>query len=275
MGPIGLHGGGEFRAGDEPFLRALLEAAGPAVEERRRACAPAPADRSEWADGATLRVVILPTAAARQRPALAIETGIRAFRGVAAGAGAAIRVDGLPIVDRTSAETSQWAGRITGADIVYFTGGDPDVIPSVFPGTLADRALLAARARGAVVAGASAGAMALASWTWTAAGGVAGLGLVRGLVVVPHFGQQDAATWRARLTADDGPGSLGSLGHGGPLGLLGLDERTGIISGPDANPGIDTAWRVAGPGRCHWYPPSGGDPVVAGGGEIVRLIARS
>jgi hypothetical protein len=32
-GPLALHGGGEFLAGDEPFLRAILElAAGMAVE---------------------------------------------------------------------------------------------------------------------------------------------------------------------------------------------------------------------------------------------------
>src|SRR2546430_1020755 len=49
-GPIGLHGGGEFMAGDEPFLLALLEAARPA------------------ADGGPIQAVVVPTAAARHRP---------------------------------------------------------------------------------------------------------------------------------------------------------------------------------------------------------------
>ena len=50
-GPVALHGGGEFLAGDEPFLAALLDAAAPAAGGDR-----------------PIRVAVVPTAAARGRP---------------------------------------------------------------------------------------------------------------------------------------------------------------------------------------------------------------
>jgi hypothetical protein len=40
IGPLALHGGGEFLSGDEPFLRHLLELASTAALERARALAP-------------------------------------------------------------------------------------------------------------------------------------------------------------------------------------------------------------------------------------------
>jgi len=48
-----------------------------------------------------------------------------------------------------------------GADLVYLPGGDPDAVVEILAGTLAWRSVQAARSRGAAVAGASAGAMAL------------------------------------------------------------------------------------------------------------------
>ena len=82
--------------------------------------------------------------------------------------------------------------------------------------------------------------MALGSWTWTHGGGIAGLKVVRGLVVVPHA---HASTWAAtveRFAAWAPPG----------LGALGLAEQTGVIEQPLA-PGSDddlVARRRAGRG---------------------------
>ena len=75
--------------------------------------------------------------------------------------------------------------------------------------------------RGAVIAGASAGAMALAEWTWTPARRHApASGTCQGLAVVPHFDDARRRTWQA---------SVDGIAPGG-VGYLGLDERTGVIS---------------------------------------------
>ena len=54
------------------------------------------------------------------------------------------------------------------ADVIHFPGGDPDLIPTLMPGTRGLGRDHATRTlAGAVLAGASAGAMALGPWTWT------------------------------------------------------------------------------------------------------------
>ncbi len=252
-GSIGLHGGGEFEPGDEPFLGALLDAAAPAVAERIKACLPA-----TTTDPATLRIAIVPTAAARHRPEVAAAFGEAAFRRVAAAQGVAVRLDSVPVVDEASAAAPRLAARLAGADLVYLPGGDPDLIPTIFPDSAAWRAVLAAHARGAVIAGASAGAMALATWTWTPAGGLPGLGLVRGIMVVPHLDAVRLRDWEARLAG------VVPQGHG----VLGLAERTGIVRG-EAAPG-GSIWRVHGAGTVRWQPRSG-VAVEAGDGSSLIL----
>lgn len=262
-GPLALHGGGEFHPGDEPFLRALLDAAEATARERTASGMPGPtaalagADAGEKGTNArgrrrrTLepivrRVVIVPTASGGERPDLAVDHGLEAFRRVAATAGIPIEVEGVLVVDAASAARPALAARIAEADIVYLPGGDPGRLAAILPGSLAWGAVLRARARGAVVAGASAGAMVLAPWTWTPRGGAAGLALVPGIVVVPHA-ERVAHTGWAGTFAERVPAAYGSLGR------LGLDERTGVISGEPVPGG--RAWRVVGEGHVHWSPP--------------------
>jgi cyanophycinase-like exopeptidase len=250
FGPIGLHGGGEFLPGDEPFLRALLEAAAAPAEERARACGRAGPDEP-------IRVAIVPTAAARQRPDLAAANGVGALERLLPEIGRPLRAESVAVIDAASAGDPTNAERLAAADLIHFPGGDPAVIPTVLPGTLAWSAILAARARGAVLAGASAGAMALAPWTWTPTGGLAGLDLVPGLVVMPHA---DEAQW-ARFA-----GQFPEARAAG-LGILGLGERTGVLSEP-ADP--DSAWRVVGPGEVRWLDREGTFSIVRTG-ERLRL----
>jgi cyanophycinase-like exopeptidase len=256
LGPVALHGGGEFLPGDEPFLAALLRSA--VVSARA-----GPSDDGEDPRDAPIRVAIVPTAAARGRPALAAATGERAFRRVALEIGLAVQVDAVLVVDGVSAASADEAGRLAIADLIYLPGGDPDVIPALLPDSRALRSIEAARGRGAVVAGASAGAMALAAWTWTPAGGTAGLGLVPGMVVVPHFDPRSAGTFGDRLAA----------GRPAGLGVLGLAERTGVVS-PAAGAGeTGGAWAVHGRGLVHWYPPGSAEPVVGRDGDEIVLRA--
>src|SRR5919107_2421686 len=118
MGPVGLHGGGEFLPGDEPFLDALLRAAAAitgAVED----------------GGATasrpVRIVLVPTAAARGRPEQAAATGRAAFERRAAALGIPVEIDVAMIVDAASAADERETERVRLADLVYLPGGDPDI----------------------------------------------------------------------------------------------------------------------------------------------------
>jgi cyanophycinase-like exopeptidase len=243
-GPVALHGGGEFQPGDEAFLGALLQRA---VDRR--------------ADPRVIRVAVVPTAAARGRPDLAAAHGVDAFGRVAAAAGVAVDAESVPVVSPSSAADPGLARWLAAADIIHFPGGDPDIIPSLMLGTPAWGAITEAHVGGAVLAGASAGAMALGSWTWAHGGGLAGLKVVRGLVVVPHARASTWATTVERFIAWAPPG----------LGALGLAEQTGVIE-ETHSPGSETiSWRVVGPGEARWLAdPDGGETIVARSGEVIE-----
>jgi cyanophycinase-like exopeptidase len=265
-GPIGLHGGGEYLAGDERFLDALLEAAAAAavsrddVEGHTLEVPGEPAGTSSLSR--PIRVVLIPTAAARGRPDLAAATGRAAFeRRASAGEHGRVQVSVARIVDASSAVDPANAALIRAADLVHLPGGDPDLIPTILAGSPALAALEEAWRGGAVIAGASAGAMALAEWTWTANGGVHGLGLVRGLAVVPHYDDIRRTRWQA---------ALDELAPGG-IGYLGLDERTGVLAEPNGSG--ERTWRVAGQGAAHWFPRGAMSAVTARHGDILRLPA--
>jgi cyanophycinase-like exopeptidase len=250
IGPIGLHGGGEYETGDEPFLDALIVAARASATTRQNGGS---------SDGALVRIVILPTAAARGRPDRAAALGILALNGRADPHDRPIRVDVATIVDAETASDAANVELLESADLIHLPGGDPDLIPLILAGTPALTAILAARERGAVVAGASAGGMALAEWSWTPAGGVRGLGFVAGLAVVPHYDDVRRTAWQQ---------ALDRLAPGG-IGYLGLDERTGAISDGDTPGG--RRWRIAGPGAAYWFPRGARRPTIARHGQTLDI----
>ena len=255
-GRVALHGGGEFLPGDEPFLRALLEAAGGAADARD--------------SGDAIRVVVVPTAAARHNPDAASRFGASAFQRVAeanadARAGRPVQVETARVVDTASADDPGSAARLESADLIYLPGGDPDVIPTLFPGTGAWRAIEAAHLRGAVLAGASAGAMGLCRITWTPDGIRPGLDIVHGLVVFPHA---DAQMW-IRQTA------WFTMAAAAGVGVLGIGERTGVISPPEdgrTNGGTAT-WQVVGEHEVRWLPPGATKPAILTDGASIELPA--
>ncbi len=237
-GPIALHGGGEFLPGDEPFLRAIMDLA-PRV------------------DG-VVRIAVVPTAAARGRPDSAGRHGVEAFRRVAIEHGVPVEAAIVPIVDAASAADPDLAAGLATASLIHLPGGDPDVIPTLYPDTPAWAAIIAALDSGAVLAGASAGAMALAEWTWTPGGGLPGLGLVPGVIVAPHT---DADSWST---------SVARFGAEVPrhLAVLGLGERTAVIVQGDRGP-----WTVVGEGEVRWLSIAararGDGPIIAREGDRV------
>jgi cyanophycinase-like exopeptidase len=235
-GPVALHGGAEFVAGDAPFLRALLE-----IGQRLAGDQP-------------VRVVVVPAASAQNHPEAKGRHGVEAFTRTASDA----RIDATAtvalVVDEASAADPTTVASLRAAHVIHLPGGDPAVVPLILRGSPAWQAILDANAHGAIVAGASAGAMALSNVTWTPAGFVEGLGLVEGIIVVPHFELFDP-----RGREDD----IDRVARDG-LTPLGLDERTGVIR---EAPG---AWRVVGAGRAHWLP-LGGEPVIGRHGDILPI----
>lgn len=125
------------------------------------------------------------------------------------------------------------------ADLVYLSGGKPQHLRAVLAGSPLGSAIHAAHARGAVVAGCSAGAMALAGLQidlrrrmralpirW-----FPGAALVPGIAVLPHY---DA--WPETI--------LAVMALQAPRGVtvIGIDEDTAMV-------GRDETWSVHGRGR--------------------------
>jgi cyanophycinase-like exopeptidase len=190
-----------------------------------------------------VRVVLVPTAAARQRPDLAAAHGAEAWHAAARRSRVAVTVETARILHRADADDRTTLALLEAADVVHLPGGDPDVIPAVLRDTRAWAAIVAASRRGACIAGASAGAMALGERLWTADGPMDGLRLLAGMAVVPHLEPSRARAWRAAVDPRD------------ELAWLGLGERTlaiGRAGGP---------WRIAGPGEACWIGRAAGDLV--------------
>jgi cyanophycinase-like exopeptidase len=249
-GAIALHGGGEFLAGDEAFLGALLERAA-----ERAGHLP------DVANDVPIRVAVVPTAASRGRPDVAAANGVAAFERVAAASGRDVTVSAVPVVDFATAHDPRLGAELAAADVIHLPGGDPDLIPALMPGSAAWAAITGAHSAGAVLAGASAGAMALGPWTWTPGGGMGGLRMVLGFVVVPHARE---GTWPATIERFAAWAPEG-------LGALGLSEQTGVVEEPVAPGSLTIDWRVVGPGVALWLadPVHGGETVVARSGDVI------
>ena len=130
---------------------------------------------------------------------------------------------------RAEAAHQYLVDQLDGATGIYLTGGNQTKLTGVLAGTPFGRALIAAHARGAVVAGTSAGASALSDHmvAFGAEGSTpklrmvqmaAGLGLLRGIVVDQHFDQRNRY---GRL--------LALLAHSPHLLGMGVDEDTAAV----------------------------------------------
>jgi cyanophycinase len=201
-GPLALVGGGEWREGCT-FDRDLL------------------------ADSGADEVLVLPTAAAYEHPERAVETAEKWFAGLGA------RARGLMVLARPDAEQEANAAAIGDARFIYLSGGSPLHLRSVLKDSPAWDALCRAWQGGAVLAGSSAGAMALCDPMVDPRGGAftLGLGLLAQVAIIPHHN-----TWseeKAKRTITLAPKGLP---------IVGIDERTALIRGRDGT------WTVAGVG---------------------------
>lgn len=201
-GPLALVGGAEWREGCT-FDRALLAESG--AEE----------------------VLVIPTAAAYEHPERAVETAERWFAGLGA------KARGLNVLARPDAEKELNVAAIREARFLYLSGGSPLHLRSVLKDSPAWDALCQAWQGGAVLAGSSAGAMALCDPMVDPRGGAftLGLGLLPQVALIPHHN-----TWseeKAKRTITLAPKGLP---------IVAIDERTALIRGTDGT------WRVDGVG---------------------------
>ncbi len=211
-GRLALVGGDEFRDSCKRMDEAILGATG------KR----------------TPVVLVVPTAAAFERPDRAAQNGIRHF--------AALGADAHPLMalDREDAMSDALASEIDSADIVYLSGGNPAHLLE----TLADSTLLvrieAALERGAILAGSSAGAMVMGSWMrfreWRRA-----LGVAEGIATLPHHERADPDS-TLRDMASAAPDDLDAA--------LGVDGGCGALSGADG-------WTALGSGNVTVYRDNG------------------
>jgi cyanophycinase len=215
-GVIALVGSGEFTAAMAEVDRALLVATG--------------RDRP--------RVAIVPTASWPDGEAVFMRWAAQGEAHFAALGAVPVPV---LIRDRASADDAALVAEIAAADLVYFSGGKPGHLLAALRDSAAGAALREAHACGAVIAGCSAGAMVLGGHQLRAGGRrfleppfgwQDGLGLVPGLVIVPHY---DAIpeTLVAPLVLAAPKGAI----------VVGIDEDTAIV-------GRDRAWQVQGRGRA-------------------------
>jgi len=210
---------------------------------------------SAVSNGRTPQVVCLPTAAGEEGDESVgrwLRMGKEHFEALGAS------VHPLPIVGRNSADDPQYEPILEGADLIYFSGGNPLYLYETMNGSRAWATAQRAWARGAVYAGCSAGAMILAkrlpNFRRLGTATVDGFGLVEADYVMPHFDHAGPFKFLVNL-----------LRRGMKDGeyMLGIDEDTALVG---SNGG---EWRVMGASKVHVITRRGEDIFAAG--EVVPL----
>lgn len=174
-------------------------------------------------------VLIVPTAAAMERPSLAAQHGIQQFDALGAHASA------LMAVNADDANDEDLTAAVDRADVIYLTGGNPAHLLEALRGSLLLRRMLDAAQRGAILAGSSAGAMVMGKRMrfrqWSDA-----LGVVPEMAVLPHHERASKSQTSRDVSAQTTEG----------LAVLGIDGATGCVSDGDG-------WRVLGVGSVTLY----------------------
>jgi cyanophycinase len=216
----------------------------------------------------TARVALLPTASGLEvnGPTHWNSMGLDHF----AGLGVA-DVRATQIVDAASAASPLQLELLRDANFFYFSGGDPAHIIATLRGSPAWELIAAAHARGAVLAGCSAGAMMLGGRTLSIRSAMASgtlqwgeaLGVVPGVIVFPHFDRMAsfAGEDRFRAVLDGIPADLVALG---------VDEDTALVRLAPATGNAPARWRVMGRQTVTVFAP-GAAPRRLGAGDEVEL----
>lgn len=204
-GIIALVGGAEWTVGCE-FDSYLLEASG------------------------SKEVTVLPTAAAYERPELAVQHAQQWFSALGA------RVNPVMVLTRKESEDEIFARQIENSSFIYLSGGSPMHLFSVLDESKCFQAIISALHKGAVLAGSSAGAMVLTDPMVDMRGGglTLGLGLLKNLAILPHYNSA-SNDLRQRVVSLAEPEVV----------VAGIDEKTALIRSADGE------WTEMGTGQVH------------------------
>jgi cyanophycinase len=185
--------------------------------------------------GRPRRYVQLPTAAAPEG-----EGSLRRWIRLGAEQAERLHAEQVPVLvkNRDDAESAELAGLVSGAGLIYLSGGSPGYLARTLRGTRVWDAIVAAWRAGAALAGCSAGAIALTGWVPAMRAPRQapdpGLGLLPHVRVLPHFDRM--LGWV--------PDLLDRALRWVPPGttVIGIDEDTAIVD----LTGAGAQWQVHG-----------------------------
>ncbi len=150
-------------------------------------------------------------------------------------------VQALRIIDKSSANDAQYESKLENADLIYFSGGNPQYLFETLHGSRAWTAMQKAWSNGAVYAGCSAGAMILSKRipSFRLAGTMEGFGIVPAKFIIPHF---DAipGIWKPLVFALKGQLKRGER-------MIGVDENTALVGQ------LGGEWKVMGKSKVHVF----------------------
>jgi cyanophycinase len=212
---------------------------------------------------AAARVVVLPTASALE-PAMPERwnaMGVDHFRALGA------RVTPVMLLNRADAQDERVLADLRGADLYYFSGGNPEHVIETLRDTPAWQILQAGYAAGAVLAGCSAGAMMLGGYTLSVRAVMRGqpprwlpaLGVAPRIVLMPHFD---------RMVDFAGPELFRTILASAPADatLVGVDEDTALVYVPAA---ATPRWQVIGRQTVSVFDREGGRAIYQAGEPIL------
>jgi cyanophycinase len=240
MGALALVGSGEYTAQMEETDRFLIDTVG---------------------GPARARVAVIPTASGLEpgMPQHWNERGVKHFQSLGA------TVTPIPLVTQGDAHDPEVVAALQTANFFYFSGGNPEYLTETLRGTPAWEAIAEAAYAGGVLAGCSAGAMMLGSYTLRVRAVINGqppqwapaLGMAPGLAVMPHFD---------RISGFVGPDTFRAILDSAPAGvtLIGVDEDTALV----ALLGDASSWRVMGRQTVSVIAADGGRRVYRAGERV-------
>ena len=147
----------------------------------------------------------------------------------------------LPIFEREDAYREELVRQITGAGLIYLSGGDPHYLASTLRDTPVYEAIINTWRKGASLAGCSAGAMVLGPdiphFRKMKEEGELGFGVVEQIRTIPHYNK--FFRWIPEFAAAK---FMQAPDH---ICIVGIDEMTAISSDDLLN------WSVTGVGKVH------------------------
>jgi cyanophycinase-like exopeptidase len=216
---------------------------------------------------AQARVALLPTASGLElgMPDRWNTMGVEHFRGLGVG------VTPVALLNRADAQDPQVVAALEGADFYYFSGGNPEYLLESLRDTPAWEAILSGYRRGAALAGCSAGAMMLGSYTLSVRSVMRGqeprwipaMAVVPGIVIMPHFDRVADFAGQEMFRAILASAPEQAM-------LIGVDEDTALVRAH--HDGGDLAWRVLGRQTVSVFD-GDGDRTIYHAGETVPLAA--